>query len=142
MAKKKELKKVVKLQIAAGAANPAPPIGTALGPTGIQIADFCKQFNDKTRDRSGWTLPTIIKIYDDRSFTFETREPPMTNLIKKAVGIESGSATPHKVKVAKLTKVQIEDIAKRKMPDLNANDLNAAMNIVRGSARSMGIEYE
>ena len=142
MAKKKELKKVVKLQIAAGAANPAPPIGTALGPTGIQIADFCKQFNDKTRDKTGWTLPTIIKIYDDRSFTFETREPPMTNLIKKAISLESGSATPHKVKVGKLTKAQIEDIAKRKMPDLNANDLNAAMNIVRGSARSMGIEYE
>ena len=142
MAKKKEIKKIVKLQIAAGAANPAPPIGTALGPTGIQIADFCKQFNDKTRDRSGWMLPTIIKVYDDRSFTFETREPPMTNLIKKTLGIESGSATPHKVKVAKLTLAQVKDIATRKMPDLNANDLEAAMKIVRGSARSMGIDAE
>lgn len=142
MAKKKEIKKIVKLQINAGAANPAPPIGTALWPTGIQIADFCKQFNDKTRDRSGWTLPTIITIYEDRSFTFETREPPMTNLIKKAIGLESGSATSHKVKVGKLTKAQIEDIAKRKMPDLNANDVAAAMMIVRGSARSMGVECE
>ncbi len=142
MAKKKEIKRIIKLQIAAGAANPAPPIGTALWPTGIQIADFCKQFNDKTRDRSGWTLPTIITIYEDRSFSFETREPPMTNLIKKAIGLESWSATPHKVKVGKLTKAQIKDIAERKMPDLNANDVEAAMMIVRGSARSMGIEYE
>ncbi len=142
MAKKKEIKKIVKLQINAGAANPAPPIGTALWPTGIQIADFCKQFNDKTRDKSGWTLPTVITIYDDRSFSFITREPPMTNLIKKAIGLESGSATSHKVKVGKLTKAQIEDIAKRKMPDLNANDVEAAMMIVRGSARSMGVECE
>ncbi len=142
MAKKKEIKKIVKLQIAAGQANPAPPIGTALGPTGIQIADFCKQFNDKTRDQIGWVLPTIITIYEDRSFVFEMKQPPMTNLIKKAIGLESGSATPHKVKVGKLTKAQITDIAKRKMPDLNANDLEAAMMIVRGSARSMGIECE
>ncbi len=142
MAKKKEIKKIVKLQINAGAANPAPPIGTALWPTGIQIADFCKQFNDKTRDKSGWTLPTVITIYDDRSFSFITREPPMTNLIKKAIGLESGSATSHKVKVGKLTKAQIKDIATRKMPDLNANDVEAAMMIVRGSARSMGVECE
>ncbi len=142
MAKKKEITRVVSLQIAAGAANPAPPIGTVLGPTGIQIAEFCKQFNDKTRDKSGWTLPTVITIYDDRSFTFLTKEPPMTNLIKKTLGLESGSPVPHKQKVGKLTKAQIEDIAKRKMPDLNANDLEMAMNIVRGSARSMGIEYE
>ena len=142
MAKKKEIKRIVKLQINAGAANPAPPIGTALWPTGIQIADFCKQFNDKTRDRSGWTLPTVITIYDDRSFSFITREPPMTKNIKKAIGLESGSKEPHKVKVGKLTKAQIKDIAERKMSDLNANDVEAAMMIVRGSARSMGVECE
>lgn len=142
MAKKKKVTKVVKLQITAGSANPAPPIGTALGPTGIQIADFCKQFNDKTRDRQGTVLPTIITIYDDRSFTFEMKQPPMTYLIKKATGLTSGSPVPHKQKVGKLTKAQIEAIAKEKMPDLNANDLDMAMNIVRGSARSMGIEYE
>lgn len=142
MAKKKEIKRIVKLQITAGSATPAPPIGTALWPTGIQIADFCKQFNDKTRDRMGTVLPTIITIYDDRSFTFEMRQPPMTYLIKKATGLESGSATPHKVKVGKLTNAQIEAIAKEKMPDLNANDLEAAKMIVRGSARSMGIESE
>ncbi|MFA6079982.1 MAG: 50S ribosomal protein L11 [Candidatus Gracilibacteria bacterium] len=142
MAKKKEITRIVKLQITAGSATPAPPIGTALGPTGIQIADFCKQFNDKTRDRMGTILPTIITIYDDRSFTFEMREPPMTYLIKKALGLESGSATPHKVKVGKLTMAQLEAIAKEKMPDLNANDMEAAKMIVRGSARSMGIESE
>ncbi len=142
MAKKKTVTKVVKLQITAGSATPAPPIGTALGPTGIQIAEFCKQFNDKTRDRMGTVLPTIITIYDDRSFTFEMRQPPMTYLIKKATGLESGSPVPHKQKVGKLTKSQIEAIAKEKMPDLNANDLEAAMMIVRGSARSMGIESE
>ncbi len=142
MAKKKQVTKVVKLQITAGSATPAPPIGTALGPTGIQIAEFCKQFNDKTRDRQGTVLPTIITIYDDRSFTFEMRQPPMTYLIKKATGLESGSPVPHKQKVGKLTKSQIEAIAKEKMPDLNANDLEAAMMIVRGSARSMGIESE
>ena len=142
MAKKKEIKRIVKLQIVAGSANPAPPIGTALWPTGIQIADFCKQFNDKTRDRQGTVLPTIITIYDDRTFTFEMRQPPMTYLIKKATGLESGSPVPHKQKVGKLTLDQIKKIAEEKMPDLNANDLEAAMMIVRGSARSMGIESE
>lgn len=131
--------KVVKLQIKAGQANPAPPIGTALGPTGIQIADFCKQFNDATKDRLGMVLPTVISIYDDRSFSFYTKQPPMTYLIKTELSLKSGSKLPHKEKVAHLTSAQLEKIATVKMPDLNANDMEHAMSIVAGSARSMGI---
>ncbi len=131
--------KVVKLQIKAGMANPAPPIGTALGPTGIQIAEFCKQFNDATRDRMGTVLPTVINIYEDRTFSFITKQPPMTFLIKTELGLKSGSKLPHKEKVAHLTDAQLTTIAEAKMPDLNANDLEHAKSIVAGSARSMGI---
>ena len=131
--------KVVKLQIKAGQANPAPPIGTALGPTGIQIAEFCKQFNDATKDRMGTVLPTVISIFDDRSFSFYTKQPPMTFLIKTELGLKSGSKLPHKEKVAHLTDAQLTKIAEAKMVDLNANDLDMAKSIVAGSARSMGI---
>lgn len=139
MAPKKKPSKVVKLQLKAGQATPAPPVGTALGPTGIQIADFCKQFNDATKDRMGQTLPTVINIYEDRSFDFYTKEPPMTYLIKTELGLKSGSKLPHKEKVAHLTMDQLKKIAELKMVDLNANDIDMAMNSVAGSARSMGI---
>jgi large subunit ribosomal protein L11 len=135
----KKLTKVVKLQLKAGQANPAPPVGTALGPTGIAIADFCKKFNDKTKDKMGTVLPTIISIYDDRSFDFITKQPPMTYLIKTELKLESGSKVPQKDKVGHLTMAQLKKIAEAKMPDLNANDVDAAMHIVAGSARSMGI---
>ena len=139
MAKKRTPSKVVKLQLKAGQATPAPPVGTALGPTGIQIAEFCKQFNDKTREKMGMVLPTVINIYEDRSFDFFTKEPPMTYLIKTELNLKSGSKLPHKEKVAHLTMAQLEKIATAKMPDLNANDMDHAMSIVAGSARSMGI---
>lgn len=139
MAKKRTPTKVVKLQLKAGQANPAPPVGTALGPTGIQIADFCKQFNDATREKMGMVLPTVINIYEDRTFDFFTKEPPMTYLIKTELNLKSGSKLPHKEKVAHLTMAQLEKIATAKMPDLNANDIEHAMSIVAGSARSMGI---
>lgn len=131
--------KVVKLQIKAGQANPAPPIGTALGPTGIQIAEFCKQFNDKTKDQMGTVLPTVINIYEDRTFDFYTKQPPMTYLIKTELNLKSGSKLPHKEKVAHLTDAQLEKIAQVKMPDLNCYDMEQAKSIVAGSARSMGI---
>ena len=139
MAPKKKPVKIVKLQLTAGAATPAPPVGTALGPTGIQIADFCKQFNDATRDKQGTVLPTVINIYDDRTFSFFTKQPPMTYLIKKELNLKSGSKVPQKDKVGHLTVDQLKKIAADKMVDLNANDIEAAITIVAGSARSMGI---
>ena len=139
MAKKRTPAKVIKLQLKAGQANPAPPVGTALGPTGIQIADFCKQFNDATREKMGMVLPVVINIYEDRTFDFYTKEPPMTYLIKTELNLKSGSKLPHKEKVAHLTMDQLKKIATAKMPDLNANDIDRAMSIVAGSARSMGI---
>lgn len=139
MAKKRTPSKVVKLQLKAGQANPAPPVGTALGPTGIQIAEFCKQFNDATREKMGMVLPVVINIYEDRTFDFYTKQPPMTFLIKTELNLKSGSKLPHKEKVAHLTMAQLQKIAEAKMPDLNANDMDHAMSIVAGSARSMGI---
>ena len=131
--------KVVKLQLKAGQANPAPPVGTALGPTGIQIAEFCKQFNDRTKDQMGTVLPTVINIYEDRTFDFYTKQPPMTSLIKTELNLKSGSKLPHKDKVAHLTDAQLEKIAHAKMADLNCYDIDMAKSIVAGSARSMGI---
>jgi large subunit ribosomal protein L11 len=131
--------RVVKLQLKAGQANPAPPVGTALGPTGIQIADFCKQFNDKTKDQMGKILPTVINIYEDRTFDFYTKQPPMTWWIKDALKLASGSKESHKTKVGHLTIAQLKTIAEGKMPDLNCHDIDAAMRIVAGSARSIGI---
>lgn len=139
MAGKRELTKRIKLQIKGGMANPAPPIGTALGPTGVNMAAFCKEFNDKTKDKMGQPLPTIILVYSDRTYEFIMKQPSMTYLIKQAAGIESGSKESHKTKVAHLSMAKLKEVAEKKMVDLNANDLDNAMRIVAGSARSMGI---
>lgn len=129
----------VKLQIPAGKANPAPPVGTALGPQGINIVEFCKAFNAKTQNQAGNLIPVIVTIMADRSFTFITKVPPVSDLIKKAIKLNKGSSTPHKDKVGHLTKAHLKAIATQKMPDLNANDVEAAMKIVAGTARSMGV---
>lgn len=136
----KEVKAVVKIQIMAGAANPAPPVGTALGPHGLNLQDFCKKFNDATKEMKGDMVPAIITIYKDRSFEFVLKTPPASALLKKAAGIESGSGNPLKDKVGKVTKADVRKIAEKKMVDLNANDLEAAEKIIAGTARSMGIE--
>lgn len=136
----KKILTVVKLQIPAGRANPAPPIGPALGQHGVQIADFCKKFNDRTAKMGDTIVPVEISIYEDRTFSFITKTPPTSFLIRKALGIEKGSGEPNKKKVGKLTHDMIKKIAETKMPDLNANDLDAAMKIVSGTARSMGVE--
>ena len=133
---------VVKLQIPAGKATPAPPVGPALGQAGINIMGFTKEFNARTADQAGMIIPVVISVYEDRSFTFVTKTPPASDLLKKAAGIQSGSALPHKEKVATLTKDQIRAIAEQKMPDLNANTVEAAMRIIEGSARQMGIVVE
>lgn len=136
----KEIVKVIKLQIPAGAANPAPPVGPALGQAGVNIMMFCKQFNADTQKQAGDILPVVITVYKDKSFTFITKQPPSSNMLKKAAGIASGSRVPHKEKVAKLTKAQVMAVAKAKMPDLNANSDEAAFRIIAGTARQMGIE--
>ena len=136
----KKVTAVVKLQLPAGKATPGPPVGSTLGPHGINIPGFTKEFNAKTQDQVGLIIPVVMTIYQDRSFTFILKTPPAPVLIKKACGIESASATPNKNKVAKITKAQIEEIAKLKMPDLNANSLESAMSMIAGTARSMGVE--
>ena len=138
----KKVTAVVKLQIPAGKANPAPPVGTALGPQGVNIMEFCKAFNAKTsaKDQEGLIIPVVITIYQDRSFTFVTKTPPVPVLIKRAVNIAKGSAEPNKNKVGKITEKQVEEIAKMKMPDLNCIDLASAINSVKGTARSMGVD--
>ena len=141
MANKKVIAQV-KLQIPAGKANPAPPVGTALGPQGINIVEFCKSFNDKTQKQAGSVIPAIVTIYADRSFTFITKVPPVSDLIKKTINLGKGSAMPHKDKVGTLTDEQLTAIATRKMPDLNANNVDAAKKIVAGTARSMGVKVE
>lgn len=133
---------LVKLQIPAGKATPAPPVGTALGPHGVNIMQFTKEFNAKTQDQVGMIIPVVLTVYQDRSFTFITKTPPAPVLIKKALGLESASGEPNKKKVGKLTKAQVEEIAKTKMPDLNAGSLEAAMSMIAGTARSMGVEVE
>jgi large subunit ribosomal protein L11 len=138
----KKVVSIIKLQIPAGNANPAPPVGPALGQHGLNIMEFCKAFNEKTRQDVGSVIPVIINVHEDRSFTFICKKPPVAFLLKEAAGIEKGSGVPNKEKVAKLSRAKIEEIAKRKMPDLNANDLESAMKIVEGTARSMGIEIE
>jgi large subunit ribosomal protein L11 len=139
MAVAKKVKKVVNLQIEAGKANPAPPVGPALGQAGVNIGQFCQQFNDKTKDQMGYIIPVVISVYEDRSFTFVTKTPPASDLLKKAANIKAGSSTPNKTKVATITRAQLEEIAKTKMPDLNAYDVKAAANIIEGTARQMGI---
>ena len=138
----KKIKTVLKLQLPAGAANPAPPVGTALGPQGINIQDFCKQFNDATKDMRGDVVPAQITIYEDRSFSFILKTPPASALLKKAAGIEKGAANPLTTKVGKVTRADIRAIAEKKMPDLNANDLAAAERIIEGTAKNMGITVE
>ena len=140
--RRKKINAVVKVQLPAGAATPAPPVGTALGPHGVNIMDFCKQYNAATESQRGNVIPVEITIYEDRSFTFITKTPPAAQLIKKAAGIDKGSSEPHKTKVAKLTNEQVREIAQSKMEDLNANDVDAAAKIIAGTARSMGITVE
>lgn len=138
----KAIKKVVKLHIAAGQATPAPPVGPALAQHGVNIGEFTKKFNEETKDRMGFKLPVDITIYEDRTFVFKTHQPQASALIKKAAGIEKGSGTPNKTKAGKISKAQLEEIAKQKMPDLNANDLEAAKKIIAGTAKSLGINVE
>ena len=138
----KKVTAVVKLQLPAGKATPAPPVGSALGPHGINIPGFTKEFNAKTNDKQGLIIPVIVTIYQDRSFTFVLKTPPAPVLIKKACNIDTASATPNKTKVAKITKAQVEEIAKMKMVDLNAASLEAACSMIAGTARSMGIVVE
>ena len=138
----KEIGNVIKLQIPAGKASPAPPVGPALGASGVNIMDFVKQFNDRTATMGNTIIPVVITVYKDKSFEFITKEPPMAVLIKKAAKIEKGSGKPNREKVAKLTKAQVEEIAKQKMLDLNAASLEAAMSMVEGTARSMGVTVE
>jgi large subunit ribosomal protein L11 len=137
---KKEVTAVVKLQITSGKANPAPPIGPALGPHGINIMDFCKAFNAQTQAMGDTIIPVVLTVYKDRSFTFILKTPPASELIKKAAGIIKGSNTPNKDKVGKLSMDQVREIAKIKLPDLNANDVEKAINTIKGTARSMGVD--
>ncbi|MFH0852031.1 MAG: 50S ribosomal protein L11 [bacterium] len=138
----KPIKALVKLQVPAGAANPAPPIGPALGQHGINIAEFCARFNDATKDKVGDIIPVELTIYQDRTFEFKLKTPPTSDLLRKAAGVEKGAANPLKDKVGKVTKAQIREIATKKMEDLNAEDIDAAERIIEGTARSMGIKVE
>jgi large subunit ribosomal protein L11 len=140
--KKKKVLAMVKLQIKAGQATPAPPVGTALGQHGVNIMDFCKQYNEATQQQMGQVIPVELTIYEDRSFTFITKQPPAAELIKQAAGLEKGSDIPNRNKVARLSQDQVRTIAKQKMADLNANDEDMAMRIIAGTARSMGVEVD
>ena len=138
----KKVKAVVKIQCDAGKANPAPPVGTALGPHGIAIMDFCNQYNEQTRSLMGQVIPAVITIYEDRTFDFILKQAPASELIKKAIGLDKGSGVPNKQKVGKITRAQLRTIAELKMPDLNALDIDAAMKILAGTAKQMGVEIE
>ena len=138
----KKIKTIVKIQIPGAQANPAPPVGPALGQHGLNIAEFCQKFNAATQQMSGYTIPAEVTIYKDRSYTFKLKTPLASELLKKAAGIEKGSGVPNKTKVGKVTKAQIKEIAEKKLPDLSANDIEAAMKIVAGSARSMGVDVK
>jgi large subunit ribosomal protein L11 len=142
MAPKKKIAAVVKVQLQAGMANPAPPVGTALGPHGVNIMDFCKAYNAETESMRGNVIPVEITIYEDRSFSFITKTPPAAELIKKAAGLSKGSGVPNKDKVGKISPEQVREIATTKMPDLNANDVEQAAKIIEGTARSMGVTVE
>ena len=135
----KKVTGMIKLQVPAAKANPAPPIGPALGQHGVNIPGFCKEFNERTKNDAGLIIPVVITVYSDRSFTFITKTPPTPMLIMKAIGIESGSGVPNKTKVGQLTQAQVREIAEKKMPDLNAASIEAAMSMVKGTARSMGV---
>ncbi len=136
----KKITAMVKLQCPAGAANPAPPVGTALGPHGVNIMDFCKQFNVRTQSQSGMVIPVVVTIYADRTFTFITKTPPAANLLLKETGIAKGSGVPNRTKIGQVTRAQVKKIAEIKMVDLNAADLEGAMRMIEGTARSMGME--
>lgn len=136
----KKVVKIIKLQLPAGAANPAPPVGPALGAAGVNIMGFCKEFNAKTKDQNGMILPVVISVYADKSFSFVLKSPPASVLLKKAAGLEKGSGVPNRDKVGKVTMAQVTEIAKTKQADLNANTIEAAAKIIMGTARSMGIE--
>lgn len=136
----KKVSKIVKLQVMAGKANPAPPVGPALGQAGVNIMGFCKEFNERTKAQAGLTIPVVITVFEDRSFTFITKTPPAAVLLKKAVGLEKASGEPNKNKVAKLPRAKAQEIAESKMKDLNAGDIEAATRMIEGTARSMGIE--
>ncbi|HON77169.1 MAG TPA: 50S ribosomal protein L11 [Spirochaetota bacterium] len=138
--KKKKIMTQIKLQIPGSQANPAPPVGPALGQHGLNIMEFCKAFNDRTKDKPGTILPVVITVYEDRTYTFIIKTPPASVLVKKALKLEKGSSEPNKTKVGKITQKQLEEIAELKMPDLNANDIQAASKIIAGTARSMGVE--
>jgi len=138
--KKKKIVTEIKLQIPGGKANPAPPVGPALGQHGLNIMEFCKAFNERTKDQDATILPVVITVYEDRTYTFIIKTPPASVLIRKTLGLEKGSSEPNKTKVGKITRKQLEEIAKIKMPDLNANSVDAAANIIAGTARSMGVE--
>jgi large subunit ribosomal protein L11 len=138
----KKITGYIKLQIPGGKATPSPPVGPALGQKGVNIMEFCKQFNARTSDKDGLIIPVVITVFSDKSFTFITKTPPAAELLKKAAKVEKGSAEPHRNKVAKVSKIQVKDIAQLKMPDLNAFDIDHAMSMVAGTARSMGITVE
>ncbi len=138
----KKVLALIKLQIVGGAANPAPPVGPALGQHGVNIAGFCKEFNDKTQDKKGEVVPVIISVYSDRSFSFIMKTPPVPEMIKKAAGIKKGSGKPLQEKVGKITKAQVRQIAEKKMPDLNCHTVEAAMSMVEGTAKQMGVTIE
>ena len=140
MATKKKVLALVKLQIRAGQATPAPPVGTALGQHGVNIMEFCRQYNEQTQQQAGQVIPVELTIYEDRSFSFITKQPPAAELIKQAAGLEKGSGEPNREKVGRLSSDQVRRIAEQKMADLNANDVDAAMKIIEGTARSMGVE--
>jgi large subunit ribosomal protein L11 len=137
---KKKVRAIVKIQLDAGHATPAPPVGTALGPHGVNIMDFVRAYNEKTQSQAGQVIPVEITILEDRSFTFVTKTPPAGDLLKKAAGVETASGVPNREKVGEVTSAQVREIARLKMPDLNANDIEAAMKMIEGTARSMGIE--
>lgn len=136
----KKVTKIIKLQIAAAKATPAPPIGTALGPAGVNIADFVKRFNDATQSMIGNTVPVVINVYDDRSFDFIMKTPPAAEMVKKAIGLETGSGTPNSKKAGKITKAQVKEIAERKMVDMNAHNIEGAIKMIEGTCRSLGVE--
>lgn len=138
----KKIKTIIKLQIPAGQATPAPPVGPALAQHGVNIAEFCQKFNEVTKEQSGFTVPVEITVYQDRTYVFKLKQPPASELLKKAAGIEKGSGTPNKTKVAKITRAQLKEIAQKKLPDLNTSDIEQAMKIIEGTAKNMGIEIE
>ncbi len=138
----KKIIAVIKLQIPAGKANPSPPVGPALAQHGLNIAEFCQKFNDATKDQQGFKIPVVITVFEDRTYDFVVKQPTAAELLKKAAAIEKGSGTPNKSKVGKITKIQLKQIAEKKMPDLNTTDINQAMKIIEGTARNMGIEIK